>query len=201
MKSSLRTTRHLFFVSLVAVASLAISACVPESKYPLPEETRVAVDQRLVGVWHGESLGTGYTARISKKNDAILDLLFTETNKVSGTGAPATRNTRFELHFFNVTGQRIVGVRGPGFDQKIGPVWRFARYRFGDKDGVAFYFMSDRAIYNYVNSSFYRGVIRNHDPAFHEILLMETPPRLAAIIRKRTLGALFSVTFGPFRRQ
>jgi hypothetical protein len=194
---------------LIGFAALLLASCTPESREALPESFRVAPDLRFVGAWRGGNevgvlQGDEVLAQLKVDPAEPLDLLMTARETWRTTQGPHSRTLQGRLRFYNVVGRQVVAVQrldADGQADSEAATWRFATYRFGGNDGVALYFMDEEQMRWRVNNGILHGKIRGGEPAFPDVLLMEAPDNVAAIIRTVDPAVLFTARLGPFTRE
>jgi hypothetical protein len=194
---------------LIGFAALVMTACTPESREGLPETFRVAPDLRFVGAWRGGNeagvlQGDEVVARLQVDPAAPLDLLMTANETWRTTRGPHSRVLQGRLRFYNVAGRQIVAIQRLDADGKAASdeaTWRFATYRFGGNDGLALYFMDEEQVRRRVNNGILHGKIRGGEPEFPDVLLMEGPDNIAALVRTVEPATLFTARLGPFTRE
>lgn len=188
----------------VLAALAALAGCTPESRHPLPDDTRILPDARFVGAWRGRSdegaaIDSRIAVRIAADPDQPLSLRAHVVEDWTLLGQAHRRSGEFRLQFHDVAGRRLLAAQRLG--ERRDEPWRFAIYRFGGEDSrVVLNFMDEERIRSLVHAARLPGRIRGGEREFPDVLLTASPSQLTALVRATDPAVLFVPRLGPFER-
>ncbi len=188
------------FHVVVAVLALMLAACVPESRSSLPEDTRLAVDERLIGTWRTELLGNVHVAEVTRGAAGTLEVTLRSVSIEGAQRGLAPRESRHQLRFHELNGVAVIAERGPSLvDGRT--VHRFASYRVDPDGSVTLLYTNQYPVMTFVAPLRVPGELRSDDPLFRDVIMNAPPGDVATVLRSHAPAEMFGVPFGPFARQ
>lgn len=183
-------------------ALLALCACTPESRNTLPDDYRIALDERLLGTWRPESDGDDFRIQVSERGPREFAARTSES-VTTESGGTRIRFVEYRLQEFDVEGRRILAiqelVQTPGREAS----WLFATYHVSQRDdttSVSLFLMDETHVRRLVQSGQLGGTIRGAETQFPEVFITAPPEALDDLIRNTEPSRLFTLRAGPFAR-
>jgi hypothetical protein len=189
-----------FIAMILILVTPLMAACTPESKKSLPEATRIAVDDRLVGTWSARVLGNDYVASVTKAGGGELDVVLRTTRLNALNAGRPPIESRHKLAFFDLAGARVIAERGPSLaDDRT--VYRFTEYDVAADGSITFRYASQKEILRFVLPLKLRADLRSAGRTFRDVLLTADSEQIAAFMGSIKSDKMFDVAFGPFKQQ
>jgi hypothetical protein len=179
---------------------LLLTACIPESKHPLPPPTDGKGDDRLIGRWVAAEEGEEGYADVSSAGGGRYKVRMTSFDEDGRSDNPDI--TEMDILTTRIGGQWFMTVIGIDDPEEGGPdevIHLIGRYDITAEDELLIYMMSWEALAKDVRAGLVAGEAEPGE-YWDEVMLTADSESLAAYIAAADLGRIFAGDPLPMRR-